>query len=144
MRRAVGLGATGSLIALGTGLAIMAGGTIAYGDWWLIRRPWSDLGMDLIAIGIGGSLLFLGAATIVEPVGRWRLLALPGIVLGGLTWSFLAFIGLPTGGACCEQPVPNLVTGLYSAPQSILILVAAVAVTGLPLVLTRPWARAPR
>jgi hypothetical protein len=97
--------------------------------------------MGLIAIGIGGSLLLLGVATVIEPVGRWRLLALPGILVGALVWWFLAFVGLPAGGACCEQPVPNLVTALYSAPQSILILIAAVAVTALPLVVARPWAR---
>ena len=141
IRRLVRFGTIASLVALGIGLATMAVATVVYGDWWLIRRPWGDLGMGLIAFGIGGSLLGLGVAAVVEPIGRWRLLALPGILVGAVVWWFLAFVGLPAGGACCEQPVPNLVTALYSAPQSILILVAAVAVTALPLVLARPWAR---
>ena len=141
IRRLVRLCAIASLVALGVGLATMAVATVVYGDWWLIRRPWGDVGMGLIAIGIGGSLLGLGVAAVIEPVGWLRLLALPGILVGACVWWFLAFVGLPAGGACCEQPVPNLVTALYSAPQSILILLAAVAVTALPLVLTRPWAR---
>ena len=141
IHRVVRFGTIASLVALGFGLATMAVATVVYGDWWLIRRPWGDLGMGLIAIGIGGSLLGLGVAAVIEPVGRWRLLALPGILVAVLVWWFLAFVGLPAGGACCEQPVPNLVTALYSAPQSILILVAAVAVTALPLVVARPWAR---
>jgi hypothetical protein len=140
-RTAIRVGAVGFLLALAAGLAIMGAGTLVWGDWDLIRLPWGDLGMALITIGLGGSLLFLEAEDLVEPVGRWRLLALPGIVVGGLVWAFLALIGLLMGGACCGQPVLNLVTALYSAPQAILVLVAAVTVTALPLVVTRPWAR---
>lgn len=141
-RRALRFGAAGFLLALAAGLAIMVAGTLATGDWYALRLPWSEIGMWLITIGIGGSLLLLTASDLIEPIGRWRLAALPGIAVGAAVWSFLAFVGLPAGGACCDQPVLDLVTALYSAPQSIVILVAAVAITALPLLLARPRAGA--
>ena len=132
-------GAVLSLLALAGGLAIMVAGTAIYGDWWLVRLPWSDLGMQLIAIGLAASLLFLAAEDVVEPVGRWRFIALPGIAVGAAIWAFLALVGLAAGGACCEQPSANLVTALYSAPGAIILLLAAVALTALPLAVSRPW-----
>ena len=134
-------GAALSLLALAGGLAIMVAGTAIYGDWWLIRLPWSDLGMQLIAMGLGASLLFLAAEDLVEPVGRWRFVALPGIAVGAAIWAFLALVTLPAAGACCEQPSANLVTALYSAPVAIVLLLAAVALTALPLAASRPWGR---
>lgn len=144
IRSTTRVAAVGFLLALGAGLAIMLAGTLVSGDWYALQLPWSDIGMTLITIGLAGSLLFIIAEDVVEPVGRWRLVALPGIVVGGVAWSFLAFVGLPAGGACCEQPTTNLTTALYSAPQAIIVLIAAVAVTGLPLVIARPWARGDR
>jgi hypothetical protein len=137
-------GAILSLLALAVGLAVMAVGTLVTGDWYALQLPWSDIGMVLITVGLGGSLLFLFAEDVLEPVGRWRLVALPGIAVGGLVWLFLALVGLPAGGACCEQPTTDLVTALYSAPQAIVLLMAAVGVTALPLILARPWAASAR
>jgi hypothetical protein len=144
MRTPVRVAAAGSLIALATGLAIMLGGALLTGDWYALRLPWSDIGMWLITIGLGGGLLFLAAENVVEPVGRWRLLALPGVAIGAWFWFLLAVVGLGMGGACCDQPTIDIRTSLYSAPQSIAILAAAVALTGLPLLLARPWSRGTR
>jgi hypothetical protein len=141
---AVRVAAAGSLIALATGLAIMLGGTLLTGDWYALRLPWSDIGMWLITIGLGGGLLFLAAENVVEPVGRWRLLALPGAAIGAWFWFILAVVGLGTGGACCDQPTIDIRTSLYSAPQSIAVLATAVGLTGLPLLLARPWSRGTR
>jgi hypothetical protein len=143
-RTPVRVAAAGSLIALATGLAIMLGGALLTGDWYALRLPWSDIGMWLITIGLGGGLLFLAAENVVEPVGRWRLLALPGVATGAWFWFLLAVVGLGMGGACCDQPTIDIRTSLYSAPQSIAILAAAVALTGLPLLLARPWSRGTR
>jgi hypothetical protein len=141
MRSAVRVAAAGSLIALATGLAIMLGGALLTGDWYALRLPWSDIGMWLITIGLGGALVFVAAENVVEPVGRWRLLALPGAAIGACFWFILAVIGLGMGGACCDQPTIDIRTSLYSAPQYIAVLGAAVALTGLPLLLVRPWSR---
>jgi hypothetical protein len=143
-RKAVRVAAAGSLIALATGLAIMLGGALLTGDWYDLRLPWSDIGMWLITIGIGGALVFIAAENVVEPVGHWRWLALPGVAIGAAFWFILAFVGLGMGGACCDQPTVDLRTTLYSAPQYIGILGAAVALTGLPLLLARPWSRGTR
>jgi hypothetical protein len=140
----VRVAAGGSLIALATGLAIMLVGTLVNGDWYALRLPWSDIGMWLITSGLGGALVFVAAESVVEPVGRWRWLALPGAFVGAWSWIILAFVGLGMGGACCDQPTIDLRTTLYSSPQFIAILGAAVALTGLPLVLARPWARGGR
>lgn len=134
-------GAVLSLLALAGGLAVMLAGTAIYGDWWLVRVPWSDLGMQLIAMGLGASLLFLAAEDLVEPVGRRRLVALPGFAVGAAIWAFLALAALPAGGACCEQPTANLLTALYSAPGAIVLLMAALGLTALPLAVLRPWGR---
>jgi hypothetical protein len=144
IRSATRLAAVGSLIALATGLAIMLVGTLENGDWYALRLPWSDIGMWLITIGLGGALVFLAAENVVEPVGRWRWLALPGAFVGAWFWIILAFVGPGMGGACCDQPTIDLRTTLYSAPQYIVILGAAVALTGLPLLLARPWAQGER
>ncbi len=144
IRKAIRAAALASLLGLGAGVAIMAAAGLVSGDWWLIREPWGGIGMRLITVGLGGSLLFLFAEDVLEPVGRWRLVALPGIAVGGLVWLFLALVGLPAGGACCEQPTTDLVTALYSAPQAIVLLMAAVGVTALPLILARPWAASAR
>jgi hypothetical protein len=140
----VRLAAAGSVIALATGLAIMLGGTLLTGDWYALELPWSDIGMWLITIGLGGALVFVTAENVVEPVGRWRWLALPGAAIGVWFWFILAVAGLGTGGACCDQPTIDIRTSLYSAPQYIATLGAAVALTALPLLLARPWSRGAR
>jgi hypothetical protein len=144
IRLAVRGGAISSLVVLAAGLAIMLAGALLTGDWYALRLPWSDIGMWLITIGLGGALVFVAAENVVEPIGRWRWLALPGVAIGAWFWFTLAFIGLVVGGACCDQPTHDLRTTLYSAPQYIAILGAAVALTGLPLLLARPWARGAR
>jgi hypothetical protein len=144
MQKVIRFGAVGFLLALAAGLAIMAARTLVTGDWYALRLPWSDIGMWLITIGLGGALLLVAAENIVEPVGRWRLLALPGVLIGAWFWFILAFFGLGMGGACCDQPTIDLKTTLYSAPQYIAVLVAALALTGLPLLLARPWVRGER
>jgi hypothetical protein len=143
-RTAVRFAAGASLIALAIGLAIMLGGTLLTGDWYALKLPWSDVGMWLITIGLGGTLVFVAAENVVEPVGRWRLLALPGAAIGAWFWFILAVVGLGMGGACCDQPTIDIRTSLYSAPQYIAVLAAAVVLTALPILLARPWSRGTR
>jgi hypothetical protein len=132
------------LLDLADGLAIMLVGSLATGDWYALQLPWSEIGMWLITIGLGGATVFVTLEILVEPVGRWRWLAVPGVAVGAWFWFIVALVGLPAGGACCNQPTYDLHTTLYSAPQYIAILGAALATTGLPLLLARPWTRRAR
>ena len=136
-RYLIRLGAVVFLLALAAGLAVMAAGTIATGDWYAFQLPWSGIGMALITIGLAGSAIFMAVEDLVEPIGRWRLLALPGIAVAAFLWFVLLVVGLPHSGACCDQPSQFVPTLLYSAPQLITALVAALAISGLPLLLGR-------
>lgn len=137
------IAAVGFLLALVAGLAIMLAGTLVTGDWYALQLPWSDIGMTLITIGLAGSAVFVAIENLVEPIGRWRLLAVPGVVAAGFLWFVLIVFGLgATGrGPRSAEPVSTL---LYSAPQFITVLVGALVLTGLPLLIARPWARGDR
>jgi hypothetical protein len=138
--RAAAIGSVGLFVA---GMAIMLVGGQLAGDWYALQLPWSDIGMILITIGLGGSAIFVALEDLMEPIGRWRLLAIPGIAVGAWFWFILLVLGFPsTGrGPRTESPVFTL---LYSAPQYIAILAIAVAASALPLLIARPWARGAR
>ncbi|HEX5823212.1 MAG TPA: hypothetical protein VFY18_02025 [Candidatus Limnocylindrales bacterium] len=125
------------------GLAIMLVGAQLTGDWYALQLPWSDIGMILITAGLAGSAIFVALEDVIEPIGRWRLLAIPGITIGAWFWFILLVFGLAsTGrGAPTQSPV---FTVLYSAPQYIAILAIAVAASALPLLIVRPWGRTAR
>jgi hypothetical protein len=99
--------------------------------------------MILITIGLGGSAILVALEDLIEPIGRWRLLAIPGIAVGAWFWFILLVFGLAsTGrGPRTESPVSTL---LYSAPQYIAVLAIAVAASALPLLIVRPWGRTAR
>jgi len=143
LRAGVRVAAIGSVGLFLAGLAIMLVGGQLAGDWYALQLPWSDIGMILITIGLGGSAIFVALEDLVEPIGRWRLLAIPGIAAGAWFWFILLVFGLgSTGrGPRSESPVFTL---LYSAPQYIAILAIAVAASALPLLIVRPWARGAR
>ena len=136
MTRTVTRSATiGSVVVFLAGLAIMLVGGQLAGDWYALQLPWSDVGMILITIGLGGSAIFVLLEDLIEPIGRWRLLAVPGVAIGAWFWFILVVFGL---GPETDSPVFTL---LYSAPQYIAVLAIAVAASALPLLIVRPWAR---
>jgi hypothetical protein len=142
-RNAIRVAAIGSVGLFVAGLAIMLVGGQLAGDWYALQLPWSDIGMILITIGLGGSAIFVALEDLIEPIGRWRLLAIPGIAIGAWFWFILLVFGqASTGrGPRTESPVFTL---LYSAPQYIAILAIAVAASALPLLIARPWGRTSR
>jgi hypothetical protein len=142
VRRWPRIGLALGLAAIAAGLVELAVAGLAYGDWYLIRVPWVDVGLGLYIVG----LLLAGVAAtwlvIVEPLGWWRLAALPGIVLTALEWVVLQVFGLGVSGACCgPAPASSLVTWFYSAPVLIPLLGGSTALILLPLALQRVLGR---
>ena len=140
---AIRVAAIGSMALFVVGLAIMLIGAQLAGDWYALQLPWSDIGMILITIGLGGSAIFVALEDLIEPIGRWRLLAIPGVAVGAWFWFILLVFGLPSTGRG-PQTLSPVWTLLYSAPQYIWILGAAVIAAALPLLIVRPWARGAR
>ena len=83
-------------LAFGLGVALMLGATVVYGDWYLIRRPWSEISLGLIVWGLGLAALF-SIVVVFWPI-RWAtLLALPGIALTGFFWLLTQAVPLSGG-----------------------------------------------
>ena len=135
--------AIGSVVVFLAGLAIMLVGAQLAGDWYALQLPWSDIGMVLITIGLGGSAIFVALEDLIEPIGRWRVLAVPGIAIGAWFWFILLVFGLGSGGRGPRTDSP-VYTLLYSVPQYIAVLAIAAAASALPLLIVRPWARSER
>ena len=142
-RNAIRVAAIGSVAVFVTGLAIMLVGGQVAGDWYALQLPRSDIGMILITIGLAGAGIFVALEDLIEPIGRWRLLAIPGIAVGAWFWFVLLVFGLASAGRGpqTQSPVSTL---LYSAPQYIAILAIAVAASALPLLIAQPWRRTAR
>ena len=137
MRRYAKWGLVASLVILGVGLAFAVGSAIVAGDWWLAQRPWIEIGMRLSTLGLVASALFGGLRVSVEPVGWWRLAAIPSAIVLVSFWLFAFTVGLPTSGGT----ETDTVTILYSVPQMFAILVVAtVEIAAIPLV-ARWWRR---
>jgi hypothetical protein len=143
MQTATRVAAIGSVGLFVAGMAIMLVGAQLAGDWYALQLPWSDIGMILITIGLGGSAIFVALEDMIEPIGRWRLLAIPGIAVGVWFWFILLVFGLASTGRGPQTPSP-VWTLLYSAPQYIWILSVAVIAAALPLFIVRPWGRGAR
>jgi len=135
MRRYARLGLVASLAVLGVGLAFAIGSALAAGDWWLAQRPWIEIGMRVTSLGLVASGLFGGLRVSVEPVGWWRLAAVPSAIVLVSFWLFAFTVGLPTTGGT----ETDVVTILYSVPQMLAILVfATLEIAAIPLV-ARWW-----
>ena len=130
-RRAARLALVGAVLAFIAGLAVMLVASTVYGDWYLIRLPWGDLGMWLMVLGLAASGLAAIAVVIVEPLGWWRTLAGPGIVISGFAWVILV-AGLGVGGGCCTPSAASIATTLYSYPPAIPFLTLSTASILLP------------
>ena len=143
IRTVIRVAAVGSVGLFAAGLAIMLIGAVVAGDWYALQLPWSDIGMALITFGLAASAIVVAIADVVEPVGRWRLLAIPGIAVCAWFWFILLVFGLASSGRGAPTPSP-VSTLLYSAPQYIAVLAFAVIAAALPLIVVRPWERADR
>jgi len=131
----VGLLGSGAILAIG--LALVIGSAVAAGDWWLAREPWIGLGLTLASVGLGIFALCAVMLDLAEPIGAWRLLAVPPALLVGAFWSFVLVVGVPTtglGGA--ERDVPTI---LYSIPEWFAALTALTIALPLPAIVRRRW-----
>ena len=142
-RKAIRVAAVVSVGLFVGGLAVMLVGALVTGDWYALQLPWSDIGMALITFGLAASAIFVAIADVIEPLGRWRLLAIPGIAVGAWFWFVLLVFGLASSGRSPQVPSP-VSTLLYSAPQYIAVLAIALIAAALPLIVVRPWKRAGR
>ena len=127
----VGLVASG--VAGGLGLALAVGSALVAGDWYLARQPWIGIGMFLIVLGLAGGACFALLLDIVEPIGWWRLLAVPPALLVGGFWAYVLVFGLPTTGG----PDFDVATILYTLPMLMAVLVVATVALALPAVVGR-------
>jgi hypothetical protein len=90
MRHIHRIGWTGlivSVLALAAGLVFVVGSAVAAGDWLLAPQPWIGLGLTLPVIGLAGTALFGLVLDVVEPIGRWRWLAVPPALIVGGVWA---------------------------------------------------------
>lgn len=137
-RAVAGVAAIGSLAVLGAGLLLLGVGSAIAGDLYALTLPWSGWGIDLVAAGLALTAITLGARVIVEPLGWWRLVALPPALATAFLWAILLFVGLGTGGSCCTQPSnPGVGTWLYSSPETAACLIISTLLIGLPLAIGR-------
>lgn len=122
-----------STAATAIGLVFAIGSAIAAGDWELAPMPWIGIGLRLIVAGLAGGACFGVLLDVVEPIGWWRLLAVPpGLLVGGF-WAFVLIFGLPTSGGT-DFDVPTI---LYTLPTWMAVLVIATVALALPAVVGR-------
>lgn len=126
--------ATGLLILLG-GIIGLAGSALVAGSWSLAREPWIDIGLTLLVVGLAVTALFALLLDAVEPLGWWRVLAVPPALVVGSFWAFMLVVGLPTTGP--GGPERDVRTMLYSLPEMLLILLVTTLLIALPLVVAR-------
>lgn len=126
-------GLVASGVAGGLGLALAVGSALVAGDWDLARQPWIGIGMFLIVLGLAGGACFALLLDIVEPIGSWRLLAVPPALLVGGFWAYALVFGLSTTGG----PDFDVATILYTLPMLMAVLVVATVALALPAVVGR-------
>jgi hypothetical protein len=129
-------------MGLGVGLVALVGGTVAVGvaafiagDWWLAREPLIGVGMTLLVLGLAVTAIFALLLDALEPIGWLRLLAVPPALVVGAFWAFMIVVGLPTTGPGGPERDPR--TALYSLPGSLVNLLVATLLIGLPLIISR-------
>jgi hypothetical protein len=119
--------------SLAIGLVLAVGSAIPAGDWDLARQPWIGIGMTLIVVGLAGTAGFAVLLDVIEPIGWWRLLAVPPALLVGGFWAFVMIFGLPTSGG----PDFDVATILYTLPMMMGVLVIATVALAAPAVVGR-------
>jgi hypothetical protein len=132
----IGLGI--SAVAGAVGLVFVVGSAIAAGDWNLAPQPWIGIGLTLLVPGLAGTACFALLLDVVEPIGWWRLLAVPPALLVGCFWAFVLIVGLPTTGGTDF----DVATILYTLPMALAVLVVATIALALPAVVGRRAAAA--
>ena len=134
--RTVGRGGLAiGLLALLAGALLAGGSALIAGDWWLARQPWIGIGLTLLVVGLVMTAVFALVLDAVEPVGRLRLLAVPPALIVGFFWAIWLVFGLPTTGF--GGPERDIRTIIYSVPETLVLVLTATLLIGLPLVVSR-------
>jgi hypothetical protein len=126
------LGLALSMGALVLGFVLVGGSALVAGDWYLARQPWIGLGLELIVVGLAGTGFFALLLDVVEPVGWWRVLALPPALLVAGLWALYLILGAPTSGLGGAEH--DVATILYSTPLTMAIFTGLTLLVALPLV----------
>jgi hypothetical protein len=124
-RRIGRLGLAASLAVLAVGLVTAIGSAVAGGGWMEAAMPWVEVGMRLSTIGLLAGAAFGGLRVAVEPIGWWRLLAIPSGAVLATFWLLAFVVGLPTANG----PEADVAVVLYSLPSLFAVVVAATLVT---------------
>jgi hypothetical protein len=126
-RLAVSVGAGGVLL----GLVLAGASAVAAGDWYLARQPWIGLGIALITWCLAFTDIALLQLVIVEPLGWWRLLAVPPALYLAFYWALYLLIGAPTTapGSGAEHDVGTV---FYSHPPTMVIFLGVTVLLALP------------
>lgn len=133
LRRIGRIGLISGLAILAVGLLLTGGSALLAGDWWLARQPWIGFGLTLLVVGLAATAVFSLLLDAVEPLGWYRLLAVPPALLVALLWAFWLVVGLPTSGGP-DRDVPTI---LYSVPEMLVVVVIATLLIALPLIAAR-------
>jgi hypothetical protein len=136
MLRVRSVGWAGLIVSgvMGTlGLVLVIGSALAAGDWDLAPMPWIGIGMTLVVAGLASGACFALLLDVIEPIGWWRLLAIPPGLLVGAFWADVLTFGLPTSGG----PEFDVATILYTLPMLMAVLVVATVALALPAVVGR-------
>jgi hypothetical protein len=138
MRRYALWGTVVSFALLALGLVFALGSAIAAGDWMLAQRPWIEIGLRLLTAGLAGGAFFGLLRVFVEPVGWWRLAAIPSGIVVVAFWLWFLIVGLPRSGPGGGGET-DVVVILYTVPEYIAGLVFAnLAIAAIPPV-ARWW-----
>ena len=134
VRRIGWVGLALATVVLVAGLLLVVGSAVAAGDWWLAGQPWIGIGLSMLVFGLAGTAAVGLLLVVVEPLGWWRLAALPPALFVGGFWAFVLIFGLPTTGGT-DFDVPTI---LYSLPSALMVLlVATLAIALVPVVGSR-------
>jgi hypothetical protein len=133
VRRAgwAGLGLFGAAGIVGLVTVIVS--ALVAGDWDLAPMPWIGIGMQLTVIGLAGVAWCSLLLDILEPIGAWRLLAIPPALIVGAFWIVTLTFGVPGHGGPYTDPA----TILYTLPLVLAVLVVCTAALALPAVVGR-------
>jgi len=133
LRRIGWVGLASGAAALVIGLVLVVGSALAAGDWMLARQPAIGVGLTMLVFGHAVASVFALLLVAVEPLGWWRLVAVPPALFVGAFWVFLLAVGVPSTGG----PEFDVATALYSVPPLLALLVVTTGLIALPLVTLR-------
>lgn len=125
---ALAVGAGGVL----AGVALAGASALAAGDWYLARQPWIGLGIALITWCLALTDVALVLLVSVEPVGWWRVLAIPPAAYLAFFWALYLLLGAPTTAphSAAEHDVGTI---FYSNPPTMITFMVVTALLALPL-----------